>query len=154
MPCGRCAFLTEYRVVANEQPPQAVILIPRNKLHHLLGSGADKEAIMSLVINDPKNHPSDASVRVDMLELMNKVLDFRPGRLTGFPILETAWNLKEMPLYHKALRHCTSGGFIPEELPKLLAALVTKSPSPQEMNWSEWSEIARLLHVSACPYRA
>lgn len=151
---GRRAFSTKYRVVANEQLPQAVVLIPRNKLHHLLSSGADKEAIMSLVINDQKNHPNDVSFRVDMLELLNKVLDFSPRRLTGFPILETAWKLKEMPLYHKALRYCTTGGFIPEELPKLLAALVSQAPSLQEMNWSEWSEITRFLHVPACPYRA
>lgn len=138
-------------MVANEQYPQAVILIPRNKLHHLLGSGADIEVLMALVINDQKNHPSDASVRADTLNLMNKVLDSGPPKLTGFPILESAWNFKDMPLYHKTLRSCTSGGYIPKELPKLLAALVTQSPSLQELNWSEWSETTRFLHGSAFP---
>ncbi|KAG6365222.1 hypothetical protein INS49_006831 [Diaporthe citri] len=116
----------------------AVILIPRNKLQHLLGSRADVEAMMALVINDQKNHPSDVIVQVDMLEFMNEVLYFSPPRHIGYLILESAWNLKYMPLYHEALRYCTSGGYIPKELPKLLAAFVTQSPCLQEMNWSEW----------------
>lgn len=62
-------------MAADEHSPQAIILIPRNKLHHLLGSDADIGAIMALVVDDQKNHPSGVSVRVDMLELMTRILD-------------------------------------------------------------------------------
>lgn len=101
---------------------------------------------MALVINDRKNHPSDISVQVDMLELMNKVLDHGAPKLSGLAILESAWNLRDMPLYRKAIRHWTAGGHIPNDFPKLLATLVNQSPAAQVVNWSEWSETTRSLH--------
>lgn len=116
-------------MVAGEQSPQAVILIPRHTLHYLLGSGADMSAISSLVIDDQKNHPSGIRIRGDLLELMNKVLDFHKPTLTGLPILESAWKLNDMPLYRKAIRYFTTGGNTPKELPQLLATLVTQPPT-------------------------
>ena len=133
-----CALSTECRVAADEHSPQAIILIPRNKLHHLLGSDADIGAIMALVVDDQKNHPSGVSVRVDMLELMTRILDSCKDKLAGFAILEGAWNLKDMSLYRRGIRHCTADGYIPNELPKLLATLVAVSPAPQVVDWNEW----------------
>lgn len=115
----------------------AIILIPRNKLHHLLGSDADIGAIMALVVDDQKNHPSGVSVRVDMLELMTRILDSCKDKLAGFAILEGAWNLRDMSLYRRGIRHCTADGYIPNELPKLLATLVAASPAPQVVDWNE-----------------
>lgn len=100
---------------------------------------------MALVIDDQKNHPGDISVQVDMLELMNKVLDRDAPKLTGLAILESAWHLRDMPLYRKAIRYWTAGGHIPKDLPKLLATLVTQSPAAQVVNWSEWSETTHFL---------
>lgn len=102
---------------------------------------------MAFVIKDQKSHLGDTSVQIDMLELMNKVLDRGAPKLTGLAILESAWNLRDMPLYRKAIRHLTAGGHIPKELSKLFATLVTQSPAAQVVYWSEWSEITHFLHL-------
>lgn len=115
----------------------AVVLIPKNKLHHLLGLTTNIETIMALVINDLKNNPNDATVQADMLELMNRILDSGKYKLAGLAVVEGAWNLKDKLLYRRSIQHCTADGRVPTGLPKLLAKLVAELPAPQVVDWSE-----------------
>ncbi|KAJ0109209.1 hypothetical protein J7T55_009540 [Diaporthe amygdali] len=115
----------------------AVVLIPRNRIHELLGFGVDIWATLALFANDQKRNPRDASIPVDMLKLMDKILDFglppagtmrpkTPGVpaqiLTGLAVMRNAWNLKDIPLYRKAIR---LGGLLdlPFDLTRIFAAL-------------------------------
>lgn len=132
------ALSIECGVVTDEKPLQAIVLIPRNRLHVLIGFVENIELIMALVIDDQKNHPNDATVRTDILELMNRILDSGKYKLAGLAVVEGAWNLEDKLLYHRAIQHCTADGRIPTGLAKLLAPLVAGLPTPQVVNWSEW----------------
>ncbi|KAK7717492.1 hypothetical protein SLS64_002984 [Diaporthe eres] len=130
----------------------ALVLIPRNKLHDLLGSGADIWAMLLQFIADQNKNPRDANLRADLLKFMDKVLDFglppagilrrytpdNPAQtLTGLAIMRSSWSLNDIPLYRKAIRYCVAGGNIPQDLPKRLATLATQSRSPHAVDWNK-----------------
>ncbi|KAG8161592.1 hypothetical protein KVR01_008579 [Diaporthe batatas] len=115
----------------------AIVLIPRNKLHHLVGLATDIEVVMALVIDDQKKHPNDITVRADMLELMSKILDDSKYKLAGLAVAEGAWNLGDKSLYRRAIHYCTANGRMPTGLPQLLATLVAELPAPQVVDWTE-----------------
>lgn len=111
------------------------MLIHRSKLHKLLvPPPTNAEVIIALVADDLKNNPGDVSFRADMLRVMDKILYLSEPSLK---IVESAWHLKDMPLYRRAIRHCAVRDDILNALPKLLATLVSEAPALQVATWSE-----------------
>lgn len=131
-------------MVANGPSPQAFILIPRNKLNHLLGSSSDIDIIVTFVMDDQRNHPRDVGVRVDMLELMNKVLDSGSHRLPGFANLESAWNLKDIPQSYSTLHRRQH---YPEGAPKTACHPGHQITHPSS---SELERMVRKISFSSC----
>lgn len=130
------------------------MLVPRDRLHKLLKSGADPWALTTVVMDTFREHPKNADVQRHLLQFMDKALDVHrpvndpygwaptelvPWKIISISILTVAWNLGDIPLYCKAIRARTARGDVPDDLVAKLATLINKSPSiPQPSDWDKW----------------
>lgn len=126
---------------------QAIVLIPKDKLHDLL-PGSDDMALVSYVQGNYLKNPKDLGLRAHTIRFMDKALDLwhtynrRTGGGVADPIrsavMTTAWTTGDDELYRKVIRAYTSSGKVPDELVEKIAFLLNRAPSaPRASDWTK-----------------